>query len=651
MTPEPLQVLRCRNCGADVPITSPGTLTVTCEHCHTLSIRSDVELETLGAAALPAPLRSHFQLFTEGTYDGRPFVVRGQIQLDHGAGLWNEWAAETPQGWIWIAEAQGELLVFEELHGTEPPSRSTLPDQDPETGDFVGGDRKQFRAGDRIKLEHGPRWTIKEIGRGDVVTVRGELPVELRAGTRTTYIDLVRGRHEVATLDYTRPGPAELLTGRRVRLADLDLEASTVPDASPEEIQSESVTCGHCGGVIEVTDAERALTLGCSHCGSTLQRATHMDAYRVVEAEARSRREPAIAIGSIGRLGGEELTVIGYLRRSVRSGGQDYPWSEYLLRTPEGAYRWLIESDGHFSLAKSEAISAFSRTGGGIKVGTDRARSFSTGKAMVDTVLGEFYWQVRAGDKVDTMDYVLPKRGIMVSVENSSLETSASLGHYLEPEVVEDAFPAARLPKRRGVGAAQPNPHHAAPVWQAFAAAVVALIGLWIVLWAGSARETVHVAAYGPTPPTNTEDLVQFSDPFEISKDGANLKIVVRAPQVNQGYLDVLGALVNDATGEVVSFTTAAQFYSGRSGGESWSEGNRRGSVLLGRIPKGRYRLRLAARGYDQGVNLPYQVEVISDVPRVLWVVLALLLLLVYPIIVAARKGSFEARRWANSDF
>ncbi|MEM9379481.1 MAG: hypothetical protein AAGB93_05970 [Planctomycetota bacterium] len=64
----PLQILRCGNCGADVPITSPGTYVVTCEHCGTLSRRTDVELETIGEVALPAPLASLFQIGTEGSF-------------------------------------------------------------------------------------------------------------------------------------------------------------------------------------------------------------------------------------------------------------------------------------------------------------------------------------------------------------------------------------------------------------------------------------------------------------------------------------------------------------------------------------------------------------------------------------------------------
>lgn len=646
-----VQTLRCKNCGADVPISSPGTVLVTCGHCSALCLRRDVELETLGEVALPAPLRSRFRIGTTGLYRGLRFEVRGQVQLDHGAGLWNEWAAEGENGWMWIAEAQGELHVYEEVGGLDPPPRSALPDVDPGTGAFVPPLGDQLRAGRRVKLGDGRSWTVRELGRGTVVTFRGELPVRMEAGARTTYVDLCRGAHEVATLDYTRAGGAEVLTGRLATPADFQLDPDTLPDDGPEALASATVTCGHCGGTVEVTDAEKALSLGCVHCGSVLQRATHLEAYHVAEVAERLRSEPTIPLGSVGRLRGEELTVIGYLRRGVWFEGRFYHWQEHLARTPDGAYRWLVESDGHFLLAEPRLPSAFPITGGGVKVDGERARAFTHGNAVVDTVLGEFYWQVRTDDQVEARDYVHPRSGRMVSVETTPFEMAASLGHHLERREVEAAFPGVTLPKQRGVGAIQPNPNHPPAVWRAFAAAAVALFVLAFLLRARAANEVVHAATYGPAPAVVDQELVQFSEPFVVAQDRANLRIALSAPQVNQGYLDLLGALVNEETGEVTTFATAAQYYSGVSGGESWREGNRRGSVLLGRVPAGTYRLRLAARAYDQATGIPFSITVKSQVPRMLWMTLALLLLLVYPIVVTLFAAAFESRRWANSDF
>lgn len=648
---QPSVQMRCSNCGSDVPITSPGTVIVTCGHCGALCLRGDVDLQTLGEVALPAPLASRFQIGTEGVYDRRRFVVRGQIQLDHGAGLWNEWAAESDEGWLWIAEAQGEVHVYEEVEGADVPDRDLLPKIDMSSGEFIMDDgAKTWRAGDRIPLED-KRWTIREMGRGTVVTFKGELPVRMKPGTRTTYVDLVRGATNVATLDFTRAGPPEFLAGHVVDWVALQIDPSTQPEGGPESIAATTVTCLHCGGTIEVQDPDKALTLGCQHCGTILQRENHMEAYHAAEVVEKTKRTPAIPLGSHGELGGEMVTVLGYLRRGVWADGRFYPWSEYLLRTDGGGYRWLVESSGHWIYSTPVAPTRFQYRGSSMTLGSDKAKAFSAGQAVVDTVLGEFYWQVKVGESVDAKDFVHPKSGRMISMESSPTELSSSLGHHVEPEMVEAAFPSARLPKRSGVGPVQPSPFKAGSVWKACLLMLLLLTGSCVGLRVIKSPVPVLSQSFGPAATVPGQELVQFSDPFLVVLDGENLKITVTSSRLSQGYLEILGALVNEDTGDVTTFKTAVQRYSGRSGGESWSEGSRTATVLFGEVPKGSYRLRLSSVPYDKATGATFTVSLKSRVSRVVWYVLALLALLIYPIVVGLRAAAFETKRWSTSDF
>lgn len=652
--------LRCGNCGADVRVTSPATVIVTCDHCGTMSRRSDVDLESIGSVALPAPLASRFMLGTEGTYRGRGFIVRGQVQLNHGAGLWNEWAAEVEGGWIWIAEAQGETLVFEEqeLGSDEGVESSRLPVIDPDTGRFdpttARKKDKRWRAGDWIKvptpIEVGGRWMIKEIGRGDVVTCRGEFPVGIDVGERTSYVDLVRGDGEVATLDYTRPGTPEFLLGHWVNPAELALDPSTMPADTPERVAAAEIDCPNCGGTLSIVDPERAITLGCEHCGAVLQRETHLDDYAAIGAAKKIRHGSILPIGSTGVVCGQELMVIGFLRRAVREDGRTYPWTETLARTPEGSYRWLVESDGHWSYVEPVQPSSVSSRGGEHMHGGLGFKHFTSGKAFVQRVLGECYWQVEVGEKVTAKDYVEVKAGKMLSLEESPLELSASMGTYVPAEDMAAAFPGVKLPDPSGIGAHQPTGIDPGAAWRTFLLLVLGLCASCVAIRANHANETVLQGQFGPTPATSSEDHVDFTDAFEVSRGGSNLRVEIDVPGLSQGYLDVLGALVNEETGDVVTFTTAAQYYSGRSGGESWSEGDGEGSSTLGRVPAGRYRLRLACRGYDAAVGKTYNVRVRSQVPQVLWFVLALVLLIIAPLVTSMRHISTENQRWSNSD-
>ena len=657
--PAVLQVMDCGNCGADVPITSPATVTVACEHCGTLLLRGDVDLEAIGEVALATPLVSNFEIGTEGYFDRRRFVVRGQLQLDHGAGLWNEWAAETDEGWIWIAEAQGEIQVYEEvdlgkvdLGKDELPSRDNLPAVDPDTGDMLPprrGKDRSWDAGTSVQIG-SERWTIVELGRGHVVACRGEFPIRIQVGVRTTYADLALGGAKVATLDFTRPGPPEFLSGLRVDLSSLQLDPSTLPDHRPDQVKSVAVKCSECGGTIEVQDATRAITLGCAHCGAVLSRARQTEAYHAVEGEKKIRNKPAIPIGSRGTLYGEEVVVLGFMRRGVLADGQLWPWHEYLLRASDGSYRWLVESDGHWTLASSTSPAAVQRKGSKMSYAGQDFRHFSGGKAVVDTVLGEFYWQGKSGDSARTDDYVNTRTSTLISLEAEPFATAVSRARHVDRKDIEGVFPGAKLPRPKGVGIVQPNPVQAAGVWKACFALVLLFFGSCVAVRVHHANEIVFSSDFGPSESIVDTEKIEFSEPFVIERESANLKISLAVPSINQGYLAVLGALVNEDSGEVFTFTTAAQHYSGSSGGERWSEGNRKGSTLIGRVPRGRYRMRVASRPYDAGTNQAFQITAKSQVPRLLWFFLGLLALLVYPIVQTIRAGAFEGRRWSNSD-
>ena len=163
------------------------------------------------------------------------------------------------------------------------------------------------------------------------------------------------------------------------------------------------------------------------------------------------------------------------------------------------------------------------------------------------------------------------------------------------------------------------------------------------------ANKVVFTGEFGPTASTSDTEKVEFTESFTLEEKG-NLRITLKVPAVQQGYVGLLGGLVNEDTGEVTTFTTAAQYYSGSSGGERWSEGKRSGRTLLGKVPAGRYRMRLATRPYDKGTGQTFTVTAKTQVPYGLWTFLGFLALLVFPVIQSIRSGVFETKRWSKSD-
>jgi DNA-directed RNA polymerase subunit RPC12/RpoP len=618
--------LRCGNCGADVTFSSPGTVVVVCPHCNWASYRKDVDLETLGQVAQPAPIASQFQIGTAGRYRGSSFTVRGQLQLDHGAGLWNEWAAEDENGdWLWIAEAQGELLVFRE---TEAPAAL---------------DVSKLHPGEWIKLQ-GKSWVINEVGEGLVVAAAGEHPIKIAVGERTSYVDLQSGALAVATLDTTRGETPELLIGSRAEPEQLELDPLTQPEHRPETVKSKRIDCANCGGAIELVDPEHAQRVGCPSCGTLLE--LDSDKSRALEAANKIAAAPAIPLGAQGELAGELVQVLGFMERRVKAEGRWWPWREYLLRTPRGAYRWLVEDSGHWLYAKPVP---YATVAGGSYEGTP-FKHYTSGEAQVHWVVGEFYWQVQAGETVQSKDFSAPPRAL--SIESTPLEVQASLSRSIEPEELEAAFEAPlKLPPRSGVGMAQESPHRPRAEWKLYGLLAVLLIALRIFFGVTQRNEVVFAGQLGPTPADkNADPAAQFSDEFTLRADPGNLVLQLQVPGLEQGWIGLDGALVNMDSGQVTTFRASAQRYSGVSGGERWSEGNRRGTAVIGSVPAGTYRLRLAAGGWDAGVGKRYQVTARSQVPRNLWWLLCLLLPLVFPLLTSLRWWSFEANRWANSD-
>jgi len=204
---------RCPNCGADIEFRLPGGLFVVCPFCSCSSYRGDVELEKVGLVGERAKIASHFQIGTQGSFQGSRFEVVGQLQLDHGMGLWNEWCATTDEGWyLWIAETQGELWIMWEQEGLEV--------------ELAHEDAKPGRA---VELGAGKRFRITELGEGQVVTAAGEFPMRIKTGEVTQYADLASGERGIASLDWTRDGAPEVLVGERGALAELELLEDTKP--------------------------------------------------------------------------------------------------------------------------------------------------------------------------------------------------------------------------------------------------------------------------------------------------------------------------------------------------------------------------------------------------------------------------------------
>src|SRR5204863_9551247 len=85
------RVANCPNCGAPIKFLWSSAVQTTCEYCHSILVRTDVDLKKVGEVAdLPVDA-SPIQIGTEGVYENKSFVVVGRIIYEYEQGNWNEW--------------------------------------------------------------------------------------------------------------------------------------------------------------------------------------------------------------------------------------------------------------------------------------------------------------------------------------------------------------------------------------------------------------------------------------------------------------------------------------------------------------------------------------------------------------------------------
>jgi hypothetical protein len=690
----PVQVA-CPACGGPIEFKVGSAMVLVCPYCRSVVARGDRLYEDLGKVAALVQTDSVLGVGRKGRYRGVPFELTGRTQLGHEAGgVWDEWYAAFADGrWGWLAEAQGRFyLTFE--HAARPgviPPFENLP------------------LGRRVQpAADAPPLSVTEKGDARAIGAEGEIPFRLVPGATYHYADLSGRGGEFATLDYGDT-PTTLFLGREVSLDDLGVpETARAPGHRvPTQVEGIQLACPQCGGALELRAPDKTERVACPNCGALLD--ASQGQLRFLKALKPPGGQPLLPFGTVGRFGGKEYITIGWLIRSITDEGVKYLWEEFLLYHPRAGFRWLVQSDGHWSWVEplppgsahelSDRLAE--RDGEPFKV-------FQKEKARVEHVLGEFYWKVSVGETALVSDYIHPPR--MLSKEVSLYEGSGhkgevdwSLETYLPVPDLGKAFGRSDLP-RPPVGTVAPNqpfPHRRIYLYWLLLTAALLLLGL-VVAATGPRRklleQTIQLSA-GTSP---QKPLVVFSEPFEL-RGGQNVLIEADA-LLDNAWVEIGGDLVRVGKDTVVPFDMVLEYYHGFEGGENWKEGNRQAKTFLSAQPAGKYRLRLEiafekwyqvpaaprwpagrpgvpapktpdavatkpGRWVPQGLGkvldgpkpppgaakppavATVHVVVRQGVPHVLPWILALFALAVIPVGVMIYHLVFEVRRWKDSEY
>jgi hypothetical protein len=603
-----------------------------CESCNYASYRTDVALELIGKVAQVAPIESALALRARGTLDGSGFQVVGQVQLDHGAGPWNEWAIAFDDGAsAWLAEAQGQVLLMRAVDAGR------------------GLRYADMRAGAEVDLGPHGRWTIAEKGVGRVTAIRGELPSAIVPEALVRYADLSGADGGFGTLDFGAGEICEAVyLGRRASLVELALDLTGAETRPDRKTKAARITCPKCAGAIDLKDPDNALRVGCPYCGALLDpRSTAMS---VLAVSSTMRQRPGLPIGAKGRLIGQDFEVLAWLERSITSEGVRYPWDEYLLRRGDGAYRWLVCSERQWSFVEPLNLADVKRSSSRASFKGRSFRHFSGGRARVDSVLGEVYWEVAVGETVSSDDYIDPP--LMLSFESSDGEKLVSLGTYLERGVVKSAFGLAQdLPRPSAIGAIQPNPvrSHLKRWWASAAVITAIVLGLDLFFHAVHAGAVAHSGKYPLVKLARVGDSSPIvSDEFELKGWRGNAEVIVSAPALAQGSLDLEGSLASSSTGATYPFAVRA---TGSAGLDASSLRRiESATVRVGGVPGGRYRLRLEPHCQLAAPDATFEVVVRRQRASNALPIVIVLLCWAVPILMSLIAVGLESARWQKSD-
>lgn len=470
----------CPACGGPVRFQISSALVTVCEFCRTVVGRTDRAIEDLGKVAALVETASPLHLGLKGKYNGKSFLIVGRVQHQHAAGgLWDEWyVAFSNNRWGWLAEAQGRFyLSFEKAI--------------PETVRLPGLD--ELQPGSKIAIGD-QLLAVAEVGRSTAAGAEGEMPFVLHPGESHHYADLYGPEKKFVSLSYDGERPVVFI-GKEVTLDDLGIGPEVLaPAKDPRRISGVQINCPQCGGPLELRAPDQTQRVVCQHCHALLDAAQGKLAY--LETLELGKKEFLIAIGSVGRLKDVEFTVIGAMQRSVTYEGTDYYWSEYLLYQPRVGFRWLVESDHHWSFVEPVSPGDVEEGGQSATFNGRTFKLFQQATATVRYVIGEFYWKVALGETAYSRDFIAPPQ--MLSIEHSvvldtahptqrrkrradsppalpgveeggvatesaavsatSAEVNYSLGAYVPHEELEKAFGLMALPRGWKVAPNQPKP-------------------------------------------------------------------------------------------------------------------------------------------------------------------------------------------------
>jgi hypothetical protein len=414
-----------------------------------------------------------------------------------------------------------------------------------------------------------------------------------------------------------------------------------------EEAKTGAIDCPACGAPITLHAFGGIEQVACAYCG-TICKPEEDGNLDIVQRVERQRQQSMLSLYERGEIDGHTWEIIGIARRHV----DVYPWQEFLLFNPYEGYRWLIYqmTDGVWSFGGPLPGAVEVQPGAQpvAKWAGESYKHFSSGRARVTYVEGEFPWRVLLDDVAQAHDYICPPK--MISVEVEQNEHGADVNFtQMRPISSAEVWAAFKKPgpppPTHGIHPAALNPYQTK--FYLVAGLVLALVWLLCVAVYISARDN-EVVLSTPIGPQQT-----LTQELDIGEPGEHqtLEFELKSTGMNNSWAYTEVMLVDVETEEAMGLGLEIDAYSGVDEGESWSEGTNPRRVLVGNVRGGKYILQAQSQ-VDPAGGQPGKLEltITRDVPALRYMFVPLLFIAGFPLFNLARRMAFEGKRWSTSD-
>jgi len=261
----------------------------------------------------------------------------------------------------------------------------------------------------------------------------------------------------------------------------------------------------------------------------------------------------------------------------------------------------------------------------------------------------EFFWRVKKGERTRVTDYIAPPN--MISTDENDQEMTISLGKYLNPGEVAEAFKLdTEMPNKTGVGANQPGPYQGkfTKIYVVMFVAIILATLIQLRTHKTADNATVYSSEFH-IEAANKDKTISTPSFFLPKKENV---LIQSEASMDNNWLELNLSLVNEQTNTPYNIAQVIEYYHGQDSDGYWSEGGRNTQTFISSVPSGNYRLLIDTdSGTLRNTPISFALRITRDAASWsnYWIIF--LLLLIYPAFVLIRLWSFENGRWSESDY